>query len=108
MGICWSRPPGNAIAAHFWRSLGAFGREPCCAGLQPDTDYSCSFPPPNDRRILKRGHKCPWTRRLKMRQVLQSLADGRTILAEVPASAAPRGGVLVRTTHSLISAGTER
>ena len=43
-----------------------------------------------------------------MRQVLQSLADGRTILAEVPASAAPRGGLLVRTTHSLISAGTER
>jgi predicted dehydrogenase/threonine dehydrogenase-like Zn-dependent dehydrogenase len=43
-----------------------------------------------------------------MRQVLQSLADGRTILAEVPAGAAPRGGLLVRTTHSLISAGTER
>jgi predicted dehydrogenase/threonine dehydrogenase-like Zn-dependent dehydrogenase len=43
-----------------------------------------------------------------MRQVLQSLADGRTILAEVPASAAPRGGLLVRTTRSLISAGTER
>ena len=43
-----------------------------------------------------------------MRQVLQSLADGRTVLAEVPASAAARGGLLVRTTHSLISAGTER
>jgi predicted dehydrogenase/threonine dehydrogenase-like Zn-dependent dehydrogenase len=43
-----------------------------------------------------------------MRQVLQSLADGRTILAEVPASAVPHGGLLLRTTHSLISAGTER
>jgi hypothetical protein len=43
-----------------------------------------------------------------MRQVLQSLADGRTILAEVPAGAAPPGGLLVRTTYSLISAGTER
>jgi len=43
-----------------------------------------------------------------MRQVLQSLADGRTILAEVPAAAAPRGGLLVRTTRSLISSGTER
>jgi predicted dehydrogenase/threonine dehydrogenase-like Zn-dependent dehydrogenase len=43
-----------------------------------------------------------------MRQVLQSLADGRTILAEVPASAVPRAGLLVRTTHSLISPGTER
>jgi predicted dehydrogenase/threonine dehydrogenase-like Zn-dependent dehydrogenase len=43
-----------------------------------------------------------------MRQVLQSLADGRTILAEVPASAAGRGHLLVRTTRSLISAGTER
>jgi predicted dehydrogenase/threonine dehydrogenase-like Zn-dependent dehydrogenase len=43
-----------------------------------------------------------------MRQVLQSLADGRTILAEVPVGAAARGGLLVRTTRSLISAGTER
>jgi threonine dehydrogenase-like Zn-dependent dehydrogenase len=43
-----------------------------------------------------------------MLQVLQSLADGRTILAEVPVGAAARGGLLVRTTRSLISAGTER
>ena len=43
-----------------------------------------------------------------MRQVLQSLADGRTILADVPAGTAARGGLLVRTTRSLISAGTER
>src|ERR1700726_3889986 len=43
-----------------------------------------------------------------MRQVLQSLADGRTILAEVPAAAVARGGLLVRTTRSLISSGTER
>jgi predicted dehydrogenase/threonine dehydrogenase-like Zn-dependent dehydrogenase len=43
-----------------------------------------------------------------MRQVLQSLADGRTILADVPACTAARGGLLVRTTRSLISAGTER
>jgi len=43
-----------------------------------------------------------------MRQVLQSLADGRTVIAEVPASTAPRGGLLIRTTRSLISAGTER
>ena len=43
-----------------------------------------------------------------MRQVLQSLADGRTHLAEVPAASAARGGVLVKTTRSLISAGTER
>jgi predicted dehydrogenase/threonine dehydrogenase-like Zn-dependent dehydrogenase len=43
-----------------------------------------------------------------LRQVLQSLSDGRTILAEVPAPQAARGGVLIRTTRSLISAGTER
>ena len=43
-----------------------------------------------------------------MRQVLQSLTDGRTMLAEVPAPQAARGGVLIRTTCSLISAGTER
>ncbi len=43
-----------------------------------------------------------------MRRVLQGLGDGETVLAEVPAPAAPRGGLLIRTTRSLISAGTER
>jgi predicted dehydrogenase/threonine dehydrogenase-like Zn-dependent dehydrogenase len=43
-----------------------------------------------------------------MRQILQSLNDGSTVLAEVPAPRAGRGTVLVRTTRSLISAGTER
>ena len=43
-----------------------------------------------------------------MRQVLQSLGDGRTVLAEVPAPRAGAGRVVVRTTCSLISAGTER
>jgi predicted dehydrogenase/threonine dehydrogenase-like Zn-dependent dehydrogenase len=43
-----------------------------------------------------------------MRQVLQSLNDGRTVLAEVPAPRAAAGAILVRTTCSLVSAGTER
>ncbi|MFC4313373.1 bi-domain-containing oxidoreductase [Steroidobacter flavus] len=43
-----------------------------------------------------------------MRQILQSLANGRTEVAEVPAPRAPRNGVSIRTTRSLISAGTER
>src|SRR5688572_17942723 len=43
-----------------------------------------------------------------MRQVLQSLTDGRTLLAEIPESTAPRGGLLIHTTRTLISAGTER
>jgi predicted dehydrogenase/threonine dehydrogenase-like Zn-dependent dehydrogenase len=43
-----------------------------------------------------------------LRQVLQSLGDGRTLLAEIPESAAPRGGLVIRTTRSVISAGTER
>jgi predicted dehydrogenase/threonine dehydrogenase-like Zn-dependent dehydrogenase len=43
-----------------------------------------------------------------MRQVLQSLGEGQTILADVPAPQTPRGGLLIRTTRSLISAGTER
>jgi predicted dehydrogenase len=43
-----------------------------------------------------------------MRQVLQSLADGRTVLTDVPAPKAARGGLLIRTSRSLISAGTER
>jgi predicted dehydrogenase len=43
-----------------------------------------------------------------MRQVLQSLSDGNTTVAEVPTPSVPRGGLLIRTTRSLISAGTER
>lgn len=43
-----------------------------------------------------------------MRQVLQSLAGGETILADVPAPKADRNGLLIATTRSLISAGTER
>jgi predicted dehydrogenase/threonine dehydrogenase-like Zn-dependent dehydrogenase len=43
-----------------------------------------------------------------MRQVLQSLGDGQTILADVPAPQVPRGGLLIQTTRTLISAGTER
>ncbi|HET7931792.1 MAG TPA: bi-domain-containing oxidoreductase [Rhodanobacteraceae bacterium] len=43
-----------------------------------------------------------------MKQILQSLKDGRTELAEVPAPRPGRGQVLIRTTTSLVSAGTER
>ncbi len=43
-----------------------------------------------------------------MRQVLQELGSGRTVLAEVPAPVAGRGEVCVATRRSLISAGTER
>ena len=43
-----------------------------------------------------------------MRQVLQSLSDGKTTLVEVPAPQGDRGSVIIRTTRSLISAGTER
>ena len=43
-----------------------------------------------------------------MRQVLQELGTGRTILAEVPAPRAGRGGLTIATRRSLISAGTER
>lgn len=43
-----------------------------------------------------------------MRQVLQSLSDGRTLLADVPAPQLQSNAVLIRTTRSLISAGTER
>jgi len=43
-----------------------------------------------------------------MRQVLQSLGSGETVLAEVPEPIVSRGNLLVHTARSLISAGTER
>lgn len=43
-----------------------------------------------------------------MRQVLQSLKTGATEVAEVPSPGVSRGGLLIHTTRTLISAGTER
>lgn len=43
-----------------------------------------------------------------MKQVLQSLRDGSTEVADVPAPLASPGQVLIRTERSLVSAGTER
>lgn len=43
-----------------------------------------------------------------MRQLLQSFADGTTSVTEVPCPEVPVEGLLIRTTRSLISSGTER
>lgn len=43
-----------------------------------------------------------------MKQILQSLKDGRTELAEVPMPAVGPGQILIRTEVSLVSTGTER
>lgn len=43
-----------------------------------------------------------------MKQVLQSLGRGTTEVADVPTPVPSRGQVLIRTSRSLISAGTER
>src|SRR5438105_7652028 len=43
-----------------------------------------------------------------MRQILQNLNTGATEVAEVPAPCVAAGQVLIRTTRTLVSAGTER
>jgi len=43
-----------------------------------------------------------------LKQILQNLKDGRTELAEVPCPRVGRGALLIRTSCTLISAGTER
>ena len=43
-----------------------------------------------------------------MKQLLQSLKDGSTELVEVPAPKVGAGSNLIRTTCTLVSAGTER
>ena len=44
----------------------------------------------------------------RVKQILQSLRTGRTEIADVPAPRAARGTLLVRTTCTIVSAGTER
>lgn len=43
-----------------------------------------------------------------MKQIIQSFKTGQTILEEVPAPQASKGTVLIQTTRSLVSLGTER
>jgi predicted dehydrogenase/threonine dehydrogenase-like Zn-dependent dehydrogenase len=43
-----------------------------------------------------------------MKQILQNLKNGNTVAIEVPCPQAASGQLLIRTTRSLISAGTER
>lgn len=43
-----------------------------------------------------------------MKQILQNMANGRTTLSEAPAPQCSNGNLLIHTTTSLISAGTER
>jgi predicted dehydrogenase/threonine dehydrogenase-like Zn-dependent dehydrogenase len=43
-----------------------------------------------------------------MKQILQSLKTGATEVAEVPLPRASRGSLLIQTTQTLVSAGTER
>jgi predicted dehydrogenase/threonine dehydrogenase-like Zn-dependent dehydrogenase len=44
----------------------------------------------------------------EMQQVIQSLANGTTSVENLPAPALPRGQLLIRSSCSLVSAGTER
>jgi predicted dehydrogenase/threonine dehydrogenase-like Zn-dependent dehydrogenase len=43
-----------------------------------------------------------------MRQILQNLRSGETVLAELPAPSAERGHLLIRTRVTLVSQGTEK
>lgn len=43
-----------------------------------------------------------------MKQILQSFKTGKTILEEIPVPNVGRGRVLIKTSHSLVSLGTER
>ncbi|WP_165741502.1 hypothetical protein, partial [Candidatus Thiosymbion oneisti] len=43
-----------------------------------------------------------------MKQILQSLRTGAAEVADVPCPAVKRGQLLIRSTHTLVSAGTER
>ena len=43
-----------------------------------------------------------------LRQILQDLKSGETVVEEVPSPIAPKDYVLIRTTKTLVSVGTER
>jgi len=43
-----------------------------------------------------------------MKQIIQNIKDGKTILEEIPTPSIDSNSVLIKTTHSLISLGTEK
>jgi predicted dehydrogenase/threonine dehydrogenase-like Zn-dependent dehydrogenase len=43
-----------------------------------------------------------------MKQIIQDLKNGNTLLEEIPVPQIKNGAVLIKTTHSLVSLGTER
>jgi predicted dehydrogenase/threonine dehydrogenase-like Zn-dependent dehydrogenase len=43
-----------------------------------------------------------------MKQIIQSFSTGETLLEEIPAPVVSNGNILIQTTHSLVSLGTER
>lgn len=43
-----------------------------------------------------------------MKQIIQSFNTGETILEDIPAPQVSKGNVLIQTTRSLVSPGTER
>ena len=43
-----------------------------------------------------------------MNQIIQNLNDGKTSLAEVPVPLCNSRSVLIQTTHTLVSLGTEK
>lgn len=43
-----------------------------------------------------------------MKQIIQSFKTGETILEEIPAPQIKKGAVLIQTTRSLVSLGTEK
>ena len=43
-----------------------------------------------------------------MKQIIQSFKTGETILEEVPAPLVKRGSLLIQTTNTLVSLGTEK
>jgi predicted dehydrogenase/threonine dehydrogenase-like Zn-dependent dehydrogenase len=45
---------------------------------------------------------------IEMKQILQSLKTGATEVAEIPVPRVKRGQLLIQTSHTLVSAGTER
>lgn len=43
-----------------------------------------------------------------MKQIIQSFSTGETLLEDIPAPVVSKGNILIQTTHSLVSLGTER
>lgn len=81
---------------------------PCCGSARPSPTVPGSDPFSPWATFVLESVRCCLFKASLMRQILQNLGSGETMLVDVPSPGIPSRGLLIRSSSSLVSLGTER